>query len=338
MPFTNFQFDDTHSTDINCDPELWRQVYSVHRYLQDLTDPQVDERYEIILNNKASFSRPEHIALKPLNRPESFWYWARREQELEEEFAIRQRPLPQVIFRVPDAIRQLVPPVPRPPLNGPLTTLARFASHRYLWQAFDEGKFRLRHARTFTDSGLNDAQRDDELVARTYSPGSQASVVTPTNRTIQPIGQITYEQTHDGDAYLLCTAYECDPWLFHYFGADACLVVKDIESLRLRLDAAIRRQLPSLQGVEFNARYLDELNPNPVNLAGDDPAMLPRYRPLQTKSLKYALQKEFRYVWHSPGKVDPSAPVHVDLQIGPLRDIAAYFRLDPGTGTLVEQH
>ena len=99
---------------------------------------------------------------------------------------------------------------------------------------------------------------------------------------------------------------------------------------------AFASALKGYHQAEFCVSYIDEHNPYPALGKYDSPGAVPTYRPLATKSLKYALQKEFRFIWYSVGSAAADAPDYVDIEAGPLRDIAKYYRLDPTTKKLIE--
>jgi hypothetical protein len=329
MPLTDFTFDSVDFTHDAYDPFLWRGSYQMHRYLVDLTDEELNERYSSLLRNKAFFSSARNLQHKPYNHWSSFWYWARREEETEEEFRFRRISPPSLPLGVSDACRN----VSVPTLHPAKSVIVRFGKDSWLRSGFEKGQFRLKHACGYLDSGLNDAQRDDELTASMFTPGRSATIIWPDGSKTKPLGKMTYQRTTSLESYILCATTEFDPWLFHYFEGDACLVIHDLDAFRHRIDAAFNRILPGYMGAEFCLAYIDEHNSNAVLLKGDDRSAIPDYRPILTKSFRFAYQKEFRFVWGAP----PGArrtPAHISVEVGSLRDIASYYVFDAAKGML----
>ena len=66
---------------------------------------------------------------------------------------------------------------------------------------------------------------------------------------------------------------------------------------------------------------MDEYNTNPILCKNESREAIIEPQPLETKSLRFAYQKEYRFFWYSYGS-STNEPDHVDLEAGPLRDIA----------------
>lgn len=333
MPLIGFPTDLGYRTMKAFDPYLWRGVYaSFGRYLEDLSDTELCERYGDILKNKAAFSADRYVAHTPLNSPSSFWYWVRKEEEIEEEFRLRDRPLPDVAWEVPAALTSLVPPWSRTSFAS-VDFVARFGADSWLRGAYTHGRFRLKHARGYQDTGLNKAQRDDELTASRHSPGRSVKITTLDGKPIIPRGKVTYRNTFECDAYLLCSSSEFDPALFHHFGGDACLVVYNLDAFRDRIERAFAQVMPGYGFFYLPVTYLDEYNANPILCRGELREEEVEYRPIETKSITFAHQKEYRFFWYSL-QGTTNGPAHIEIEAGPLADIADYYILDHPSETL----
>lgn len=332
MGLIDFSFDTAYLKHDAYDPDLWRGLYSMRRYLRDVSDMNLRRRYASILRNKASFSSERHMAHIPHNDWRSFWYWVRREQETEEEFKVRKIDVPEVTLGIPPEFRALnVTTLDAAPIYQ--ERIVRFGEDRWLRSAFDDGQFMLKNAHQYADSGLNAARVDDELTASTFNPGCGVTITFPDGSRRRPLGQVTYQRTSLLESFILCAATEFDPWLFHDFQCDACLVIDEVDVFRDRIGAAIEKALPGFCGADFSVEYIDEHNSNPILTKYDDRSAIPIYRPLLTKSITYAYQKEYRFVWNAAPTSLP-APASIAIEAGSLRDISRYCRFDKAVGKL----
>ena len=79
--------------------------------------------------------------------------------------------------------------------------------------------------------------------------------------------------------------------------------------------------------------YVDEYNPRPVLCKNESPDAIVEFKPLETKSLNFACQKEYRFFWYSVNG-SLTGPDYVPIEIGSMHDIASYYILNATAGTL----
>lgn len=75
------------------EPDFWEFQYEIYRYLQNIDNDKLAERYRGIHRNFYVLVRPERDVI-PVNSFLSSWYWYRKEHQTRYEFYLRNLPLP----------------------------------------------------------------------------------------------------------------------------------------------------------------------------------------------------------------------------------------------------
>ena len=124
--------------------------------------------------------------------------------------------------------------------------LFRFSEHRWVQSSLKQGSFRLNPASLANDDSLDEARRDDELVRRQTTDGSKVTITNlATDKTSKPVSDLTYTTTIHSDYFYLSFSEGYNDSLYtERDGADACLIINDVETLSERLHAAVESILP----------------------------------------------------------------------------------------------
>ena len=168
------------------------------------------------------------------------------------------------------------------------------------------GEFRLVPASDYFEVKEDVARQDNELVREQTHSGKNVTVThVATEKRMPVIGDITYRDEIGTDYYTLCLSSSWDPLLFDEFkGSDSCLVIHDPEEFCERVHFYAEKQLKDWAGIDAAVSYL----------------VSSRLGPAFSKPWKYLAQKEWRFAWHPPIKIE-KLPVSV-IQIGSIEKIA----------------
>jgi hypothetical protein len=290
----------------NYDPELWELDYVTHRYLGRLDEPSLRTRYDnIVRNMQAIISADRHVI--PIRTFLSSWYWYRKEHQTRLEFALRGLPLHRTLPAI--AVRDLSAAPARPRGPNSSDVLFRYGERRWLKGMVDFGRLRIKAARDYARMENDPARHDDELVKHSYSPGEYVTLTFPDGRTSKPIGDLR-RSVSGTDYFVYCVANDWDPDLFADFNADACVVIRDPPEFARRLEAAAT----ALRNWYFHY--------NPVEYFDTHERRQNEYIDnAMSKDFRFAYQRETRFLWAGMGR--PAAGF-LDLELGPMKDIATY--------------
>lgn len=141
------------------EPEFWGFQYEIYRYLRNVEDDKLDERYREIHRNLVILARPERHVI-PINSFLSSWYWYRKEHQTRYEYFLRKRPL------------ILPPPFPRGAFSAPIRPkgpnscdiIFRYGESEYMKRFFEDGEIRISPASVYKDGPVSDPRTDDELI------------------------------------------------------------------------------------------------------------------------------------------------------------------------------
>ena len=190
---------------------------------------------------------------------------------------------------------------------------AKFGKREYMEALYQRGSLRIQPASLFRALGHNIAVRDDELsVPMSVALSRDEIVRLVRNPQDVPPGPLEHRVdvrfSFPTDYWLYCLTTSLEPRLFVDFEAQGCVIIRDRNEFRNRLLRSAAATLPEAAR-EGAAIYVDPLLPNSTDV----------FVPL-AKHFAYAYQQEYRFVWL------PRSPAqnleHVDLEIGPLNDIA----------------
>lgn len=333
MPLINPRIDySSHLLNGNYDKDLWEICYTnFSRYLVDISDSDLDERYESILRNQVTLITPERDNYPYHNVWLSSWFWFRKQIETETEYELRSRPIPEVDLRIaPSLLRVLSPIKPRHLNAGDF--VVRFGELSWLKDMLNFGIVKIKHASAYLGDDMNPAQKDDELRTHTHSPGHDVRIICEKNPFLPPpIGKVTYTTSLEADCYILCTSNEFDPVLWHdFFDYNGCLLIKNVDEFARRLESAWKRKHGEWFFSHNNIEYFDEYNNNPIVFKNDIPLTNQRIRPVSSKSFAFAYQKEYRFWWVNVQQGDHkerSLGEYTELQLGSLNDIAEIYSM-----------
>lgn len=291
------------------DPEFWEFQYEVYRYLGRISDTELFGRYNhIVRNMRYIVSNDRNII--PILSFLSSWYWYRKEHQTRYEFFLRKIPLDQDLPQITPKDLTAAPKRPRHPNSGDV--LFRYGSKKWLHDLVKFGRMRISAAQEYAALETDPARQDDELTKNTYLPGEYTTLTTTDGKDIKIIGDM--KQSVSGiDYYVYCTSCDWDPDLFKDFNSDCCVVINNPEEFARRLKLAATSQLSNWYFHHCPIEYFDAYER--THNQHIDNAM--------SKDLKYAYQREYRFIWASFNK--GKAIGHKYLELGPLSDIAEIY-------------
>jgi hypothetical protein len=117
--------------------------------------------------------------------------------------------------------------------------------------------------------------------------------ITTSDRTpVVPLGDVTFSTYFlPIDSFILCCAYDYDEGLYDEFeGANACLIIHDVEEFATRLHTAFEKVMPSHVGANGRVTYGKHQSAFGV---------------LFSKPRSYIYQREYRFSWI------PEKPIHL---------------------------
>lgn len=296
--------------DIHYDPDFWEMEYVKYRYLARMNDDDLRTRYEAIAHNMhAIVSEQRHVI--PIRSFLSSWYWYRKEHLTRLEFAMRELPL----YRTPPIIapRDLsdAPARPRSPNAGDV--LFRYGKRHRLKRMIEFGDVRITAARVFAEMEADPARRDEERAKSSYLPGEHLRITLPDGRNVKLIGDLKATVTGT-DYFMYCVSNDWDPQLFAQFKVDACVVIRDPDEFARRLKLAAT----ALRDWYFHYNPVEYFDTH-------ERRQHERIDNAMSKEFRFAYQRETRFLWAGFGR---EAHGFIDLEVGPLTDIATYTEYD----------
>lgn len=290
------------------EPEFWEFEYEGTPYLQNISLPELMQRYVDLARNFTHIVSSDRYVI-PNKTFLSSWYWHRKEHQTRLEIHRRKQNLPIALPRVvaqedfSDGPRR-----PRHPNSGDI--LYRYTNQKWANTLFSSGAARLSSASYYSRLEGDDARRDNELSKTTSLFGPAARVSTADGRTIPVIGDITVN--HEGpEYYMYCVAGDWDKRLFDEFGVDRCVVVTNPEDFAKRLQVAASAKL---SGWHFHHNPVQYFDPHESALNG-------YVNHAMAKDFRYAYQREYRFVWLRLSAPESNGE-HLDISIGALNDCA----------------
>jgi hypothetical protein len=281
--------------------ELWEQQYRGSRYMKQLDNKKLDQRFFDVFNNYCDVT-PKGLfgitGFENLARPSL--YWLEAITHLGEEYRLRgigqpnpERELMSLFategYDYRRAARAIEGVSTKPPF------LVRYGARQHITAMFEHGVIRVAPASSYNDPSLDLARRDNEL----YVHGS--------NQQNQMIP----------DFLVYCVTFALKPRLFGDFAeTHAALVIRDPAQFFDRVDKAMSSALDfEWEGVLGAVKYIDPLR-RPLEDA----------EPGFWKHFKYAYQSEWRYTWFPKSSRQVLQPVF--LEMGSLRDISELVVLE----------
>lgn len=305
--------------------ELWRLQYRQKRYMEHISQEELEKRIEDVFRNKLILTEEGKIGLRPI--PGAGEYWTVMWTHLLEETSLRGIGMQPVNFLAPEIFPKAT--WPRAPSAAKMLKgrkfdeggcLFKYGKKKYLRKSHDDGVIRVAPATFYNDASLNSAIKDDERILSVFHHPSSVNIIHVDRNTgketkIKPTGNVKITFELSTNYYVYCMSYVCDLRLFDDFQADACMVIHDAKGFLNRLDASFKKLVRFCRFITNQVQYVDPLNP-------------PEEKDIDLffcKHFRYSYQKEVRSVWVPEKAVEHIEPVY--LEIGPMGAYSEYIEL-----------
>jgi len=295
----------------NYEPEFWEFFYDINRYLKNITQVKLNERYKIISRNLHVLTSPERHVI-PIDSFLSSWYWYQKEHQTRYEFLLRGVPLPNS------------PPEPRTPIKKPFSPkgpnssdiIFRYGELKYMQLTVNEGIIQISPASKYKDGNASDPRTDDEMKKHRWELGDHIKVTTQDGKESSFIGDLKRTVSPSNNYYTLCCSCDFEPTIFEEFNYDSCVVIKNPEEFANRLEKAAKKQLP---GWYFHHNPTEYFDPHV-------PTINQYFEATMCKDFLYAYQMEYRFLWYPQN--NENAEKHLSVNLGPLDDICELYILN----------
>lgn len=287
------------------EPEFWEFEYQTHRYLSNLSLPDLRQRYIGIAKNLVYLVSPERHVI-PLNTFLSSWYWYRKEYQTRLELHIRGQELP-IDLPVPTTLeRGGGPRRPRHPNAGDI--LYRFANEERVAELAQHGALRMWCANFYAKLEKDIARQDEEMTKVSFLNGNCATVTTLDGKSIPIIGDI--KSSYSGPPYyLLCMSCDWDRRLLSEFNVDRCAVIYDVNEFARRLERSASELMPGCLFHHNPVEYFDPYELPPRSFV----------RHCNSKDFRFAYQREYRFLLMHP-EAEPGEQEFLDIKMGQMTD------------------
>lgn len=247
--------------------------------------------------------------LIPINSFLSSWYWFRKEHQTRLEFALRHIDLPveapvDVHF---DNAHAGAPVRPRHPNAGDV--IFRYGKRSHIEGIVHDGAIRISPASSYKAMEDDTALQDTEESKASFQQGERTRITSHAEGRIPGMDddELTASST---DYYVFCASCDWDRNLFTSFdGADACLIIKDVEEFGRRLESAASARLSGWRCFHGPVHYFD-----PYERVGYE-----RINLGISKDFKYAYQREYRFLWMPLDDQPTYGPL--DLNLGNVGEL-----------------
>lgn len=290
------------------EPEFWEFQYQRYRYLKNIADDKLDERYRDLHRNFCILVRPERHVI-PVNSFLSSWYWYRKEHQTRYEYLLRNR-LPPIPLPCPRG--DFVAPI-RPKGPNSCDIVFRYGESQFMKPFVESGEIRISPASVYKDGPVSDPRTDDELNIHRSLPGQHTRVTTKDGKEMPIIGDFHETYSIPMNYYTLCMSTDFEPQIFEEFSYDSCVIIKYPEQFVARLVASTKSLLPNWYFHYNPIEYFDPYEPYKNQYL--DPVMC--------KDFRFAYQMEYRAIWHP--QYHGSAKDHIIVRVGSLEDICELY-------------
>lgn len=290
------------------EPDFWEFRYEIYRYLQNLDNDKLAERYRNIHRDFYVLVRPERDVI-PVNSFLSSWYWYRKEHQTRYEFYLRNLPLP---VPLPSPRGDFAAPI-RPKGPNSCDILFRYGESDFMKPFIERGEIRISPASVYKDGPASHPRTDDELNIKRSLLGQHSRITTMEGKEIPITGDIHETFSIPLNYYTLCMSTDFEPQMFEEFNYDSCVIIKDPEQFAARLEISSRSVLPNWYFHHNPVEYFDPYEPYKNQYL--DPVMC--------KDLRFAYQMEYRAIWH-PLEYG-TAKDYIFLRLGSLEDICDLY-------------
>lgn len=308
--------------------EKWQIDYRKHRYIEHLTNIDIEQRVKDILLNTIVLTEEAKIGLPPVNSESMEWMelWT----HVLEEMCIRNGPYPAGFesgfmkdFRLPHPCHALAEKAATAvkKINFKIGDgLIKYGNADYLKDIIEKGCVRIAPASFYSDSSLNPAIKDEELEVFVQPHPSSYKIevidgkTKQKKRTLQPLdNKITTRSLTD--YYVYCFSPILAPRLFVDFEADGCLLITKPVIFINKLIAAFQNKIPNYISGTGIVSYIDPLRSKNITP-----------QPIFLKHFRYSYQKEFRLIWLPP-EIKEDLPF-IELNVDGLKDCCTLVTLD----------
>jgi len=301
--------------------EWWRERYRRERYLRYLTQIELNRRFRDLVRNIVILQPDARIAFPPPG-PAGI-QWLELATHTLEEFYLNYGPYPAGLTgdvhreeEFPDFASTLARRASSALVARGLKSsevFLRYGKPDHMAALYEQGAIRVQPASEYSKPDHNGAVRDDERALEVSFYLTRETirkvVINPQDVPDDLEGKrLDFRFSRPNDFWLYCVSSSVEPRLFVDFKAMACVIIRDRDEFSRRLEAASATAFPGARYRHADAVYIDPMLPRSARI--DIPI---------SKHFKYAYQVEHRFLWEPRN----SAPLaFVDLQLGPLRDIA----------------
>lgn len=305
--------------------ELWRLQYRQKRYMEHISQDDLDKRIEDVFRNSLTLTEEGKIGLRQISSDGEYWMimWT----HLLEEMSLRGSGIPHANMFPPETFPKTT--WPHAPSAAKALKGREFEDGRYLFkygknehlnQMVKNGVIKISPATFYNDASLNSAIKDDELILSVITHPDFINMVhidqvTKEETIIKPTGNVTTTFELSTNYYVFCMSHICDFRLYDDFEADTCLIIKDVKGFLYRLNAAFMEQKGLWGYMADHVRYIDPLNP-------------PKEKEIDLffcKHFRYSYQKEIRAVWIPEKPLKQLEPIY--LEIGSMDSYAELVEL-----------
>lgn len=295
--------------------EYWRNVYRQNRYMEYLSQEDLESRTRDILTNMTTLTEMGQISLHDLNDVGE--YWMIKWTHVLEEFQIRYGSYPNGFTNGFLEKASLVrPSFPSPPkakdaiekIGGiPDGALFKFGKAEHLDNMYLKGIIRIAPASYYDDPSLNSAIRDDELSFTVQATPESVQIKNSKGDEIKPIGYVSFITESTTNYYVSCFAQKYTFREYDDFEADTCIVIREPGIFIEKMIQALEAEVSGFTGYAAPVRYID-----PLVAKSKDVEVF------TSKHFRYAYQNEFRVIWFPNQQVKKLEALFIN--IGSMED------------------
>lgn len=303
--------------------EALREQYRTSPYLQRLSPTDLLQRMKDLVANIVELDAEGKASLRPFDADDDLGI---KFTHVLEEYRRRGES-----YQTPELSRDLQFPRPRTPramaairlgaARGPGFSpgLVKYGQSSWLQDFVGIGRLRISPASYYaSDPFLNLARRDSELEISAFaSDGPPQRFIMDGRELIVPNANNSEVLAATGtDYYVACFSAAYDFRLFDDFDADACVIVNGHAHFERLVVDAVKLQLPRWSQQCQRVDYIDPFFTN--NHTPD---------PYTSKHMRFAYQREYRFIWIPPDVRPPGTLVKLQIEVGNLAGCAELIEL-----------
>ena len=298
----------------------WQAHYQQRRYLKSATSDQLTERSKDLCANLATLSRESRLVFPSSGAVKDYWLWLFI--HVQEEYKSRKEEPPFITYTSPT--KEQILALEKYQSIKPGQALIKFGKYDHMRNLFENGKLMISPASSYSDSSLNRAIYDNELMFDQYIRGEEVCFNYPDKQSgeiknMKPVGDVHISTGLKTDYYVYCMTHTLKDRLFNDFSADSCVITRDVSEFTNRLKAAVQSQLSGWSIYSDSVEYID---PYDADLRLSDPTLNLFF----SKHFRYWYQQEYRFVW-IPSTCMPNNLEPFQIELGSLRRLAELIDL-----------